>query len=76
MQLTMTKLAVNKIRPTKKSGDEFSGLEFLKNEIKPVPWATSYPGSYLRSPPRLHARCQKTLVAAGHVTLKNWGVFN
>ena len=33
---------------------------------------TSYPGSYLRSPPRSDARCEKTLAAAGHVAPTFW----
>ena len=33
---------------------------------------TSYPGSYLRSSPRPHARCDKTLAGAGHVAPRLW----
>ena len=34
--------------------------------------ATSYPGSHLRSLPRPHAHCEKTLAVAGHVAPRFW----
>ena len=44
----------------------------LAADVTPKLRPTSYPGSYLRSPPRPHARCEKTLAAAGHVAHRFW----